>query len=121
MQGTVGNEARAESMLLAVAAGYGAIAVAESPGEVWTRFVRAVDELADARRWETTRLAGLDEAQIELLAAIGRGERVPAAARAASVSERSAHRLLFSARTQLGARSNTHAASILVAEVVRLG
>jgi len=64
-------------------------------------------------RWETTRLSGLSATQIELLWALGDGLRLPAAARVATVSERSAHRQLIAARSLLGARTNSHAATMV--------
>jgi DNA-binding CsgD family transcriptional regulator len=110
----------AEAIVLAVAAGCGAVVAAGADGAVWSRFVRAVEELADTCRWETTALAGLSATQIELLALIGAGERVSSAARAAAVSERSAHRQLVDARARLGARTNSHAATIVRAGLDRL-
>jgi hypothetical protein len=121
VRGVVVDSDTAESIVLAVAGGCGAVVAASDDLSVWCRFVRAVEELAETCRWELTTLVGLNATQIELLAVIGNGARVPSAARAASVSERSAHRQLIDARTRLGARTNSHAATLVRAGVDRLG
>ena len=97
-------------MLLAISGGRPVVVATAGTGPVWSRFVRAAGELGHRCRWEMTTLAGLSATQIELLWALGGGLRVPAAARVASVSERSAHRQLIAARSLLRARTNSHAA-----------
>ena len=97
-----------------------AAAAGTGPGR-GSRFVRAAGELGPTGRWESTVLAGLSATQIELLWALGGGLRLPAAARVASVSERSAHRQLIDARLRLGARTNSHAATMCGGRHPRLG
>jgi len=119
--GVIADDGAAQSVLLAISDGTPVVAAAGGTGPVWSRFVRAAGELGRTCRWESTVLAGLSGTQIELLWALGGGLRVPAAARSASVSERSAHRQLIDARLQLGARTNSHAATIVRSGVTQLG
>lgn len=119
--GVVTDDGEAQSILMAISSGSPVVVAAEGTGPVWSRFIRAADELGRTRRWESSTLAGLSATQIELLWWLADGLRVPAAARAASVSERSAHRQLVAARAHLGARTNSHAATIVQAGVTKLG
>ncbi len=111
--GVVSDDHQAQSILLAISGGSPVVAAAGGLCPVWSRFVRAAEELGRTCRWETTTLTGLSATQIELLWSLSEGLRVPAAARAASVSERSAHRQLIAARAHLRARTNGHAATIV--------
>jgi predicted alpha/beta hydrolase len=111
--GMVADDIEAQALLMAMDQGRPVVAAAAGTGALWSRFVRAAEELARPVRWETTRLSGLSATQIELLWALGDGLRLPAAARVATVSERSAHRQLIAARSLLGARTNSHAATMV--------
>ena len=118
--GVVSDDQEAEAILMALSGGKPVVAAAGGVCPVWSRFVRAAEELGRTCRWETTTLAGLSATQIELLWNLSLGLRVPEAARAASVSERSAHRQLIAARSRLGARTNAHAATIVRAGLTEL-
>ena len=117
--GVVADDVEAKAMLLALHEGRPVVAAADGTGAIWSRFVRAAEELGRPVRWETTALAGLSATQIELLWALSEGVRLPAAARIAAVSERSAHRQLIAARSRLGARTNSHAATMVREAIAR--
>ncbi|MGZ4681437.1 MAG: hypothetical protein ACXWBN_20460 [Acidimicrobiales bacterium] len=119
--GAITDDHEAQAMLLAISRGSPVVVAANGAGPVWSRFVRAAGEIGRPCRWETSTLHGLTATQIELLWALAEGLHVPAAARAASVSERSAHRQLIAARALLGARTNSHAATIVRTGVAQLG
>ncbi len=117
--GVVADDVEAQRMLMALHEGRPVVAAADGAGAMWSRFVRAAEELARPVRWETTTLAGLSATQIQLLWALGEGMRLTAAARVAAVSERSAHRQLIAARSLLGARTNSHAATMVREAIAR--
>ena len=119
--GVVADAKEAEALLMAIHQRRPVVAAAAGTGALWSRFVRAAEELARPVRWETTTLAGLSATQIDLLWALGDGLRLPAAARVAAVSERSAHRQLIAARSLLGARTNSHAATMVREAIARFG
>ena len=117
--GIVADDIEAQALLMAMHQGRPVVAAAAGAGALWSRFVRAAEEMARPVRWETTTLSGLSATQIELLWALGDGLRLPAAARVAAVSERSAHRQLIAARVLLGARTNSHAATMVRDAIAR--
>lgn len=106
--GDAGSEHGGHVTELAVR-GVGLVVALPEETAVADRYADALERIGSVDDWRSSPVLALDPRAVEVLCALGAGATTSAAARAAHLSERSAHRLLSDARDRLGAPTNVEA------------